>query len=157
MEYGQPLFVWLSRDWPSVRTCVRTYASTDCTGGVGETIKRKGGWVRRVLTNPHLLYWTFTIRSTDHCQNRIATDQYHKIISRARVSTHRGDVIYLEAPADQLIVLLDRNQCSIQGGKLLPIHSLKWNPNDVLTTCKAISKGLGSGFVYWSCALRQKP
>ena len=40
-------------------------------------------------------------------------------------------------------------------GKLLPIHSLKWNPNDVLTTCKAISKGLASGFVYWSCALRQ--
>ena len=25
------------------RACVRTYASTDCTGGVGETIKRKGG------------------------------------------------------------------------------------------------------------------
>ena len=41
------------------------------------------------------------------------------------------------------------------GGKLLPIHSLKWNPNDVLTTCKAISKGLASGFVYWSSALRQ--
>ena len=39
MEYGQPLLVWLSRDWPSVRT----YASTDCTGGVGEIIKRKGG------------------------------------------------------------------------------------------------------------------
>ena len=39
MEYGQPLFVWLSRDWPSVRT----YASTDCTDGVGETVKRKGG------------------------------------------------------------------------------------------------------------------
>ena len=43
------------------------------------------------------------------------------------------------------------------GGKLLPIHSLKWNPNDVLTTCKAISKGLASGFVYWSYALRQNP
>ena len=26
-----------------VRTSVRTYASTDCTGRVGETIKRKGG------------------------------------------------------------------------------------------------------------------
>ena len=28
-----------------IRTCtyVRTYASTDCTGRVGETIKRKGG------------------------------------------------------------------------------------------------------------------
>ena len=43
------------------------------------------------------------------------------------------------------------------GGELLPINSLKWNPNDVLTTYKAISKGLASRFVYWSCALRQKP
>ena len=25
------------------RAYVRTYASTDCTGGVGETVKRKGG------------------------------------------------------------------------------------------------------------------
>ena len=25
MKYGQPLFVWLSRDWPSVRTYVRVY------------------------------------------------------------------------------------------------------------------------------------
>ena len=25
VEYGQPLFVWLSRDWPSVRTYVHTY------------------------------------------------------------------------------------------------------------------------------------
>ena len=31
------------------------------------------------------------------------------------------------------------------GGGLLLIHSLTWNPNDVLTTCKAISKGLASG------------
>ena len=44
---------------------------------------------------------------------------------------------------------------STVGGELLPIHSLKWNPNDVLTTCKGISKVLASGFVYWSCALRQ--
>ena len=43
------------------------------------------------------------------------------------------------------------------GGKLLSIHSLKWNTNDVVTTCKAVSKGLASGFVYWSCTLRQKP
>ena len=43
------------------------------------------------------------------------------------------------------------------GGELLPIHSLKWHPNDVLTTCKASSKDRASGFVYWSCALRQKP
>ena len=41
-------------------------------------------------------------------------------------------------------------------GKLFLIHSLKWNLNNVLTTCKAIIKGLASGFVYWSCALRHK-
>ena len=29
--------------WLTERTYVRTYASTDCTGGVEETIKRKGG------------------------------------------------------------------------------------------------------------------
>ena len=41
------------------------------------------------------------------------------------------------------------------GGGRRPIHSIKWNPNDVLTTCT--SKGLASGFVYWSCAFRQVP
>ena len=45
VEYGQPLFVWFSRDWP----IVRTYASTDCTGGVGETIKRKVGMTQACL------------------------------------------------------------------------------------------------------------
>ena len=25
VEYGQPLFIWLPRDWPSVRTYVRVY------------------------------------------------------------------------------------------------------------------------------------
>ena len=43
------------------------------------------------------------------------------------------------------------------GGGYLPyIPIIKWNPNDVLTTSKAISKGLASGFVYWSCARRNK-
>ena len=28
---------------PYIRTSVRTYVSTDCTGRVGETLKRKGG------------------------------------------------------------------------------------------------------------------
>ena len=32
-----------------------------------------------------------------------------------------------------------------QRGKLLPIHSRKWNQNDVLTTYKAIIKGLPAG------------
>ena len=40
---------------------------------------------------------TFSIWSIDSCQNRIATDQYPMTIWRAHVSTHGGDVIYLEA------------------------------------------------------------
>ena len=35
------------------RAYVRTYASTDCTGRVGESIKREG-CLRRVLASPHL-------------------------------------------------------------------------------------------------------
>ena len=99
--------------------------------GVGETIKRKGGVSQACLANPHLVYWTFTIWSIDSSQNRIATDQYHMTISRAHVSTHRGDVIYLEAvrwPENCLKYMLDRNQCSIsyflaslgEHGKLQP-------------------------------------
>ena len=38
------------------------------------------------------------------------------------------------------------------GGKQLPIHSLKWNPNDVLTTCKAICEVLVSGYTSYACA-----
>ena len=37
---------------------------------------------------------------------------------------------------------------SFRGGKLLPIHSLKWNRNDVLTTCKAITLDIVSGLLY---------
>ena len=60
----------------------------------------------------YLLYWPFTIWSIDSCQNRIATDQYHIVISGAHVSTHQGDVIYFEAVRGP-VVLLDRDQCSI--------------------------------------------
>ena len=64
------------------RAYVRTYASTDCKGGVEETIKREGGrGVSGVSWQVHI-YWTFTKWSIDSCQNRIATDQYHMTISR---------------------------------------------------------------------------
>ena len=77
------------------RAYVRTYASTDGMGRVGE--KGREGCLRRVLANPLLLYWPFAIWSIDSCQTRIATDQYHIAISRAHVSSHQGDVIYWEA------------------------------------------------------------
>ena len=38
------------------------------------------------------------------------------------------------------------------GGELLPIHSLKWNRNDVLTTCKAISLEIVSGLLHCAWA-----
>ena len=87
MEYGQPLFVWLTRDWPSVRT----YA-----WGRGGYQKEGRGVSGVVFASPHLLYRTLSIWSIDSCQNRIATDQYAMTISRAHVSTHRSDVICLE-------------------------------------------------------------
>ena len=72
------------------------YASTDCTGEVAKTIKSKG-WVSQacigkstsfILNIHNMVNWQLS--------SRIATDQYHMNISRAHVSTHRGDVIYLE-------------------------------------------------------------
>ena len=70
------------------------YASTDCTGRVGETIKRKGGVSQECLGKPYLLYWPFTIWSIDSCQNRVTGDLYHLTVSRAQVSTHRGQVFF---------------------------------------------------------------
>ena len=64
---------------------VRTYASTGCTGGVGETIKRKGGVSQACLGKSTSFIYIWSIES---CQNRIATDQYPMTISRAHVSTH---------------------------------------------------------------------
>ena len=62
----------------------------------------------------------------------------------------------IDFPTIRFVCHLDL--CLAQGeGKLFLIHSLKWNLNNVLTTCKAIIKGLARGFVYWSCALRHKP
>ena len=60
----------------------------------------EGRGVSGMSWQPHIFYIghsLFTIWSIDSCQNRIATDQYQMTISRAQVSTHRGDVIYLEA------------------------------------------------------------
>ena len=59
--------------------------------------KGREGCLRRILASPHLVYRTFTKLSIDSCQNRIATDQFHMTLSRVHVSTHRGDVIYLQA------------------------------------------------------------
>ena len=66
------------------------------TGGVGETIKRKGG-VSQACLAKSTSFITFAIWSIDSCQNVIGTDQYTMTILQAHVSTHQTDVIYLEA------------------------------------------------------------
>ena len=65
--------------------------------GLGRLSKGREGCLRCVLASLHLVYWTLTKWSIDSCQNRITTDQYHMTISRAHMSTQRGDVIYLES------------------------------------------------------------
>ena len=32
--------------------------------------------------------------SIDSCQNKVSADQYHLTVSRAQVSTHRGEVLF---------------------------------------------------------------
>ena len=39
-------------------------------------------------------YWTSMFWSIDSCQNRVPADQYHLTVSRAQVSTHRGQVFF---------------------------------------------------------------
>ena len=39
-------------------------------------------------------YWTSMFWSIDSCQNRVSADQYHLTVSRAQVSTHRGQVFF---------------------------------------------------------------
>ena len=53
-------------------------------------------WQIHIFYIGHSQYGQLTAGS-DSCQNRIATDQYHIALLRAHVSTHQGDVIYLEA------------------------------------------------------------
>ena len=48
--------------------------------------------------------------------------------------------------------LHDLNESYPGGGKQLSIHSLKWNPNYVLTTCKAIYEVLVSGYTSYARA-----
>ena len=43
-------------------------------------------------------YWTSMLWSIDSCQNRVSADQYHLTVSRAQVSTHRGQVFFWSYP-----------------------------------------------------------
>ena len=77
IDYGQPLFVWLSRDWPSVRT----YSTTDCTGGVGETIKRKGGVSQACLAKST----SFTLDIHNMVNWQLSKQDSHWLVSHDRI------------------------------------------------------------------------
>ena len=55
-------------DRAHARTYVRTYASTDCTGRVGETIKRKGGVSQACLGKSTSLIYDFNIGHSQYGQ-----------------------------------------------------------------------------------------
>ena len=42
--------------------------------------------------------------SIDSCQNKVSADQYHLTVSRAQVSTHRGQVFFLKLSAYKVLV-----------------------------------------------------
>ena len=109
IEYGQPLFVWLSSDWPSVRT----YASTDCKGGVEETLNRKEGVSQACLGRS-----TSCILDSQNGQLTTVKTGYPLTIITWPYRWLMCQLIEVtwfirNLSADQLIVLLDRDQCSI--------------------------------------------
>ena len=74
-----------------------TFRGYFCLGANDITRNRSRVIFSRACANIFCRWRTFSIWSIDSCQNRIATDQYPMTIWRAHVSTHGGDVIYLEA------------------------------------------------------------
>ena len=52
-------------------------------------------------------YWTSIFWSIDSCQNRVPADQYHLTVSRAQVSTHRGQVFFWSYPLTRYWFLND--------------------------------------------------
>ena len=91
-------------------TYLRTYSSTDCTGRVGETIKRKGGVSQACLgKSGHSQYGQSTSVKTGYPLTSI-TCPYGRLTSQLIKVTY-GFIWRLSA--DQLLVLLDGDQCSI--------------------------------------------
>ena len=95
------------------RAYLRTYASTDCTGRVGETIRRKGGCLRPVLASPHLLYMTHNMVNWQLSKQDSHWPVSHDHIAGSRVNSSKFTWFIWKLSADQLIVLLDREQFSI--------------------------------------------
>ena len=83
--------------WLTNRSYARMYASKDCTGGIGETIKRQGGVSKACLGK----FASFILDIHNIVNSQLSKQDSHWPVShdhsQAQVSTHRGDVIYLEA------------------------------------------------------------
>ena len=101
--------------WLTERTYVRTYASTDCMGGVGETIKRKGGVSQACLGKStsfildiyNVVNWPLP-KQDSHWPVSITWSYCGLVCQLIEVTW-----FIWKLPANQLIVLLDRDQCSI--------------------------------------------
>jgi len=80
------------------RGCLRTMATTMATESRNMVaILQIIGWPRHVALVYRVLlwYWTSMLWSTDTCQNKVSTDQYHVIILWAQVySSSRSHVCW---------------------------------------------------------------
>ena len=73
-------------------------------------------------------YWTSMFWSIDSCQNRVPADQYHLTVSRAQVSTHRGQVFF------EVIRWQSTGFQMIAGSSLIFFKKFIWN---MLCLCAA--------------------
>ena len=64
------------------RAYVRTYASTDCTGGVGETIKRKGGVSQACIAKST----SFTLDIHNMVNWQLSKQDRHWLVSHDRIA-----------------------------------------------------------------------
>ena len=96
------------------RAYARTYASTDCTGGVGETIKRKGGVSQACLGK----FPSFTLDIHNMVNWQLSKQDSHWASIPWPYRGLMCQVIEVtwgiwKLSADRFIVLLDPDQCSI--------------------------------------------
>ena len=91
------------------RAYVRTYASTDCTGRVGETIKRKGGVSQACLGKST----SFILDIHNMVNWQLSKQDSHWPYRGLMCQLIEVTWFIWKLSAGQLIVLLDRDQCSI--------------------------------------------
>ena len=108
IEYGRPLFVWLSRDWSSVRV-YRLYG-----WGRGD-YEKEGRGVSGVSWQIQIFY----IGPSQYGQWQLSKQDSHWPVSHDHISgscvnsSRWHDLFVWKLSAEQLTVLLDYDQCSI--------------------------------------------